>query len=214
MQVGSVRWGTNGFRLPHVITVGLLLMVSGFWFLASADVVHACKCAVPGTPTEEFEESAAVFAGRVVSIEHSFDPDTLPRTPEDRTTVGFEVSSVWKGDIEETTYVTTPPTGGSCGFTFTEGEEYFVYAHESSFDISGYTVSLCSRTVLLADAGEDIEALGEGEVPQSGTEGIAPEQTGDTSFNWPLVVGLVVAVVAIAGALVYALLPPRGAAGQ
>ena len=76
----------------------------------------------PSSPSEELEKSAAVFAGRVVSVRHSYDPDAVSHSPEDRTTVRFEVSTVWKGAVNESMYVTTPPTGGSCGFTFIEGE--------------------------------------------------------------------------------------------
>ena len=124
-------------------------MVSVLWFLGDPGQVHACKCAEPGSPSEELEKFAAVFAGRVVSIEHSFDPDAASYAPEDRTTVGFEVSAVWKGAVHESIYITTTPTGGSCGFTFIGGEEYIVYAHDSVFVDGGYTVGICSRTALL-----------------------------------------------------------------
>ena len=110
--------------------VGLALLVGVLWFLGTPGPVYACKCAVPGNPSEELEKFSAVFAGRVVSVQHSFDPDagSVVREAEDRTTVGFEVSVVWKGNVHEDMYITTPPTGGSCGFTFVEGEEYIVYA--------------------------------------------------------------------------------------
>ena len=124
-------------------------MVSVIWFLGDPGQVHACKCAEPGSPSEELEKFAAVFAGRVVSIEHSFDPDAASYAPEDRTTVGFEVSAVWKGTVYQDMNITTTPTGGSCGFTFIDGEEYIVYAYDSAFVDGGYTVGICSRTALL-----------------------------------------------------------------
>ena len=71
------------------------------WFLASPGQAHACKCAVPGTPAEELEKFSAVFAGRVVSVRHSYDLNAASYTPDDRTTVGFEVSAVWKGTVHE-----------------------------------------------------------------------------------------------------------------
>ena len=159
-----------------VSLVGLALLVGVIWFLGTPGPVYACKCAVPGSPSEELEKFSAVFAGRVVSVQHSFDPDAASVSPEDRTTVGFEVSAVWKGTVHEDMYITTPPTGGSCGFTFVEGEEYIVYGHDSNYDDGGYTVGICSRTALLWLAQADLEAFGEGQAPLVGTGGPAPEQ--------------------------------------
>ena len=161
-----------------VSLVGLALLVGVIWLLGTPGPVYACKCAVPGSPSEELEKFSAVFAGRVVSVQHSFDPDvaSVVREAEDRTTVGFAVSAVWKGTVHEDMYVTTPPTGGSCGFTFIEGEEYIVYGHDSNYDDGGYTVGICSRTALLGLARTDLEAFGEGQAPLVGTGGPAPEQ--------------------------------------
>ena len=74
------------------------------------------------------------------------------------------------------------PTGGSCGFTFVEGEEYIVYGHDSNYADGGYTVGICSRTALLGQAQADIDALGEGNAPQAGTGGPAPEEPQDTAL--------------------------------
>ena len=163
--------------------VGLALLVGVLWFLGTPGPVYACKCVVPGTPSEELEKFSAVFAGRVVSVQHSFDPDagSVVREAEDRTTVGFEVSVVWKGNVHEDMYITTPPTGGSCGFTFVEGEEYIVYAGDSWYDDGGYTVGICSRTALIDLAQADLDAFGEGQAPLVGTGGPAPEQPPDTA---------------------------------
>ena len=144
-------------------------MMGVLWFLGNPGQVYACKCAQPGTPSEELEKFSAVFAGRVVSVQHSYDPNATSVSPEDRTTVGFEVSTVWKGLVHEEMYITTPPTGGSCGFTFIEGEEYIVYGYDSAHADGGYTVGICSRTALLDRAQADIDALGEGDAPQDGS---------------------------------------------
>ena len=159
-----------------VSLVGLALLVGVIWLLGTPGPVYACKCAVPGSPSEELEKFSAVFEGRVVSVQHSFDPDAATVSPEDRTTVGFEVSAVWKGTVHEDMYITTPPTGGSCGFTFVAGEEYIVYGHDSNYDDGGYTVGICSRTALLDLAQADLDAFGEGQAPLAGTGGPAPEQ--------------------------------------
>ena len=149
MQTLIARRQGMGLRVSSVVAVALALMVSALLFLSNPGVVYACKCAAPGAPAEELAKFDAVFTGRVISIEHSYDPNATTVSPEDRTTVGFEVSTVWKGDVLKSMDVTTPPTGGSCGFAFTEGEEYIVYASDSAYGDDGYTVGICSRTALL-----------------------------------------------------------------
>ena len=204
------KWRAMEFRVASVSVVGLALMISVLWFLGNPGQVHACKCAVPGPPSEEFEKFSAVFAGKVVSVQHSFDPNAASLSPGDRTTVGFEVSTVWKGTVREDMYVTTPPTGGSCGFSFVEGEEYIVYAHDSPYDVGGYAVSICSRTALLGQAQADIDAFGAGRTPQAGTGGPVPEQSQDTFTSmWVIILAVAVAVLAIGGTVAYALVRRR-----
>ena len=152
------------------------LVVIFLWFPGHPGPVHACKCAQPGPPSLELEEFSAVFVGRVVSVQHSFDPGSAPRSREDRTKIGFEVSSMWKGAVHEKIYATTPPTGGSCGFPFREGEDYVVYAGDSAYAGGSYTVGIFSRTALLGQAHADIAELGEGHAPRAGTGGPLPEQ--------------------------------------
>ena len=133
-----------GFAVASVCVVFVALMLSFFWFLGSAGQVFACKCALPGSPTEELEKFEAVFAGDVFLVQHSYDIDAKTVTPEDRTTIGINVTTVWKGAVHEVMYITTPPTGGSCGFTFVEGEEYVVYASDSHYGDDSYTASICT----------------------------------------------------------------------
>ena len=184
----------------------LALLVGVLWFLGNPEQVYACKCAQPGTPSEELEKFSAVFAGRVVSVRHSYDPDAASFSPEDRSTVGFEVSAVWKGTVHEDMYVTTPPTGGSCGVAFIEGEEYIVYGYDSNYDDGGYTVGICSRTALLDQAQADLDALGEGHAPQGRTGAPAPEQPPDTAIGWAwtVILAAVAAVILAGGIVVYA----------
>ena len=200
-----------GLTPVSVMVVSLTLIVSVLWFFGNPEQVYACSCAQPGTPSEELEKYSAVFAGRVVSIRHSFDPDAASVSPEDRTTVGFEVSAVWKGTVYEDMYITTPPTGGSCGLTFVEGEEYIVYAHDSAYGDDSYTGGICSRTALLGQAQDDVDALGEGQDPQAGAGGPAPEEPEDTGVERARVVILAVAapILAVGGFVVYALLRCR-----
>ncbi|MCY3919695.1 MAG: hypothetical protein OXG38_07810 [Chloroflexi bacterium] len=178
----------------RVVSFALLLGV--LWLLGSTGQAYACSCVEPGAPVEELETSAAVFTGRVVSVEGGFDPDKAPYSPEDRTTVEFEVGAVWKGVVHERMYVTTRPDGASCGFAFVEGEEYIVYARASAEVDGGYGVYLCSRTALLSQAQADIDALGDGDAPLAGTGGPAPEQPPDAAAGgvWAILLRLVAAV--------------------
>ena len=186
--------------------VGVAFVLGALWFLGSLGGVHACKCVVPGSPNEELEKFDAVFAGQVVSVSHSFDPSVTPYKPGDRTTVGFDVSTVWKGVVHERMYIITPPTGGSCGFAFSEGEQYIVYALVSASGDYGHQASICSRTALLRDAQADLEALGEGRSPRAGTAGPQPEQSQDSAAGGVWVALLVTAatVLLLGGILAYA----------
>jgi hypothetical protein len=178
----------------RVASVALLAGV--LWLLGTTGQASACSCADPGSPAEALENSAAVFAGRVVSVDHSFDPDAPPYSPGDHTTVGFDVSAVWKGVVHERMYVTTPPTGGSCGFAFVEGAEYIVYGHDRSDADGGYTAGICSRTALLSQAQADIDELGDGDAPLAGTGGPAPAQPPDTLAGrvWAFLLAVLTAV--------------------
>ena len=183
--------------------MGLAFTLGILWFLVNPGPVHACKCAQPGSPSEELEKFSSVFAGRVVSIQHSYVPNGTSVTPEDRTTVRLEVSAVWKGLVHEDMYITTPPTGGNCGFTFDEGEEYIVYANDSPYAGGGYTAGICSRTALLGRAQDDLDALGEGQTPQAGTGGLLAEQAQEpiSSRAW-LIIPAVAAMVLMVGGIV------------
>ena len=163
--------GKHKGTLSAVASVGLLglaLIAGVLWFLENPEQVYACSCYKPGAPFEEMEESSAVFAGRVVSVHPS-----LPSMY--RTTVGFEVSAVWKGNLHEYMYITTSISEPSCGFPFIGGEEYIVYGDDSLNEEGAYSVSLCSRTAPLSEARVDIDAFGPGNPPLRGTGGPAPE---------------------------------------
>ena len=93
------RQGT-GSTVVRAAVLSLALMVGVLWFLGDPGQVHACKCAQPGTPSEELEKFSAVFAGRAVSIQHSYDPmqrlsplRTAPRLPSRSALCGRALST-------------------------------------------------------------------------------------------------------------------------
>lgn len=189
----------------YITGAGLALLLAVLWLFGNTDQAYACKCVVPGSPSEEIEKFDAVFAGRVLSVHHSFDPNALSYSPGDITTVGFRVSAVWKGAVEENITLATPPTGGSCGFAFVEGEEYVVYAYKAAGDTPNLSANICSRTALLQEAQEDVDAFGKGDPPQGGTIGTSPGQPQDsgTGITRTIILAIVAAaaVLAAAGAI-------------
>ena len=120
----------------------------------------ACSCAPPASPLVALEQSAAVFSGELVSIDGYWGA-----------ILTFEVSRVWKGPVEETLVLTTSSLGaGDCGYPFEAGRAYLVYA-DAGGDL--LEVWLCRGTTPLEYAQEDLEFLGEGQIP--GAAATAPE---------------------------------------
>ena len=132
-----------------------------------AGEAYACSCAGSSDAAAAYREADAVFAGEMVrgGIE---DPD-----PKDGVMEGgieFRVDGSWKGvpggsavvygqdtmyygELEEGKMYTS----NSCAYPFDKGERYLVYAsrYEAGFRVEG-----CGRTASLAEAEEDLDALG------------------------------------------------------
>lgn len=120
---------------------------------------HACKCMLQ-TVEQAKEQAAAIFEGHVTELA-SVPVQGDPSFTQARATL--KLVRVWKGlDKTETVEVTTASETAACGFPFEKGQSYLVYAGSGE---QGYTVSLCSRTRPMADASEDLAALGGGVTP-------------------------------------------------
>ena len=170
------------------------------WLLAGTGTAHACSCVLPGTPVQELEKNAAVFAGQVVAVRHSFGLESMLFGPGDRTTVEFNVETVWKGNVGQDMTITTPPTGGSCGVPFEEGQEYLVYAYDSTHQDGGYSTGICTRTKLLAEAKEDLDELGGGNTPGAGQYVPGQDREFPAGMNASLLAfGFLIAAAAVAG---------------
>jgi hypothetical protein len=73
--------------------------------------------------------------------------------------------------------VVTAVSSATCGYNFEVGKSYLVYA--GTFD-GKLNVSLCSRTALIDQAGEDLQALGLGATPvnpKTPPADVAPQQS-------------------------------------
>ena len=135
---GGRRLATS--LLAGVLALGLLA--------AAAGTSIACTCGPDWpTPQEEFEQSAAVFTGRVLSME------PLPFGAAD---VEIQVYLGWKG-ITGSRMIAYNPSGSMCGYPFEVGHEYLVYARGAPESLS---TGQCGRTTAIESAGEDLEALG------------------------------------------------------
>jgi len=127
----------------------------------SAARAFACVCVLDPHPTPEkirtdrlkaFENASAVFTGEVVSL------DTL--------TVKFKVNKIWKGEASpEITMLTGTRnnsdgtfTSNSCDYSFTQGQQYLVYAYGSPGEMKTHK---CSRTALIKFAETEIQGLDE-----------------------------------------------------
>jgi hypothetical protein len=130
----------------------LALCIAGSAAISEIPMAFACSCAGPSPPSEALEESTAVFAGRVASIE----PGSYGKT------VRFDAERAWKGVTESAVTVTTGNGGGDCGYSFEQGKEYLVYAYG---DKESLGTGICSRTQPIIDAYVDLAALGSGYAP-------------------------------------------------
>jgi hypothetical protein len=166
----------------------MALLVGGFIALLP-DCASACLCATPpGTQQERTEralaKSSAVFAGGVVDLKKG--DKIWGGVPS--ITVSFRVSEVWKGPERETLEVSTSSQEGACGYPFSEGRKYLVYAEGKK----RMKVDSCGETTPLSEASADLEALGNGET--LGGSGVLS----DTSGGFPPlgVMGMLVGAVA------------------
>jgi hypothetical protein len=122
--------------------------------LIATSYAVACSCMMPPPPPKALEQAAAVFSGKVTKIDAN---------QGHRKTITLSVDRTWKGIDTETVTLTTGSGGGDCGYGFKDGEAYLVYAYRGGDEENGpLGTSICSRTRPIADAKEDLEALGEG----------------------------------------------------
>jgi hypothetical protein len=145
----------------------LLLVVSSIVLLSCSTVVSACSCANERPPCEGFGSAKAVFIGRVIGAkeqrqERAQDGST---TTYDVGEIYFKVEESFLGVKGARVVIHSGTGGGDCGYWFLRGQRYLVYAYGESQDSLG--TNICTRTRLLADAGEDLEFLRN--LPRQGT---------------------------------------------
>ncbi|WP_286185124.1 hypothetical protein [Bacillus sp. SD075] len=141
---------------------GLFIITLSFFLTFLPTYSYACSCVLPGKPEEELEESTTVFSGKVMEIMDK-NKNNLFQSSADPISVLLEVEETWKGMDKSEVVVHTERSSASCGYEFSVNKDYIVYANEKD---GGLHVSLCSRTALLSEADEDLQALDEGKAPK------------------------------------------------
>ncbi len=152
------------FNRIFAVGVAAVMSIVGVTFFAGDEEIHACTC-LNSSPAEALAQADAVFSGTVINI------DEQPTDDDDLYYLVFEllVDSVWKGPVKETIFVASGAYRSfvtSCDFRLRKELSYVVYAYGGPNSLE---VRSCSRTIEIDYAYEDLEALGEGTVPEPDT---------------------------------------------
>ncbi|HEX5658847.1 MAG TPA: hypothetical protein VFX59_16750 [Polyangiales bacterium] len=135
------------------------LLAFAVCLLVARPSAHACKCMLPELEPAR-EDASALFEGRVLAID-DIAGASAATNGEKKITVA--VVRTWKGvDSEEKVELYTNGSTAACGYPFAKDASYLIYTrtHEGRLSVSN-----CSRTKQIADAGEDLAKLGAGATP-------------------------------------------------
>jgi len=131
---------------------------------AATPAAWACSCnGSPGPTCQNAFQVDAVFVGRVVAIT-DLPADGPPlREGEIRqpraVRVDFAEVVAYRGPRTPVLSIVTGSASASCGYRFTRGERYVVYARQSTDAAASLETSICSRTRPVAEAAEDLTFL-------------------------------------------------------
>jgi hypothetical protein len=163
-----------------------LSIVTTLLALSISDV-KACTCGFVGPPCEEYWQSQAVFAGKVIkkSTFYVEEGEGDSRYKYQQVLVRFSIEQVFKGVAGDEVEIVTGLSGGDCGYHFKDGESYVVYAIRSGRDKSRLYSGICNRIKLVAEADEDFAYFRA--IPESGIGGLVygrvKKLTGPLSFE-------------------------------
>jgi hypothetical protein len=126
-------------RRPLVRALAALLVaLSGI--AATASPCWACSCAAD-TPEGYAKRADVVFTGIVRHVGGG-DPDDGTQG-DDSLKVRFRVKKVYKGKAKRASTVRTNESSAACGYGFSEGKRYTVFAQKKHGKLS---TNLCSGT--------------------------------------------------------------------
>jgi SdrD B-like domain len=137
----------------------LLLVLPALLIVLSPSIANACQCNRQAPPCEEFPRASAVFIGRVIdSAEQKTEIDSNgSKRTYDVGIIRFEVEEVFKGIESPTVEIRSGTSGADCGYWFTRGERYLVYAYGDH--TGNLETNVCTRTRPIKDAAEDLQYL-------------------------------------------------------
>ncbi|MGI5269443.1 hypothetical protein ACQEUU_09855 [Nonomuraea sp. CA-218870] len=156
----------------------VLALVAGF-LVAGGGTAHACKC-VPREPAERLREADVVLTATATAVRVD-----EPMLDGGRVTATLRADRVLKGPARAEFEVVTRADGAACGFAFTEGTRYLVYARDED---EGLSTSLCSGNEVL-EPGE------EARTPPAA--GAAPRVSQPAEPGLPIAVAVLASVVAV-----------------
>lgn len=158
--------------------MALFAFTFGFW----ASPAFSCSCIRIGPPCEAaWLQADAVFVGRVywswLLPTKRDGVDTLHRL------VKIKILEAFIGNYPRWITVETGAGGGDCGYDFSWGDKYLIYAHREK-DGSFHT-SICTRTQKVSDARTDLAYLRTiKNLPPTGkVYGTAKQYTFDPNFR-------------------------------
>ena len=147
--------------LKKIIAFLAFIFIGIFIIGSFPSVTNACSIAELPSVEEQFKLSKAVFSGEVVDIKEKKSLKGYTSK-----SVLFEVTNTWKGVEQSQIIITTGQGGGDCGYYFIKGNEYLVYANESTmYGAKSLVSTIGNRTDVLSSAQKDLEVLGEGQPP-------------------------------------------------
>ena len=119
-------------------------MIVALLFAATPRIAVACSC-VPSSKPQFAENAQVVFTGHVTGFSQPIGLGPICTTStETPVVVTFEVESVYKSELPQTTTVRTAMSGASCGYEFTGGKRYTVFATTGQ---NGLETNLCRGNV-------------------------------------------------------------------
>ena len=117
-----------------------LLVALGLVVVVDAPA-QACTCLI-GTPQQRLDRADAVFTGTLTGVGLPPPGDVVASV--DPVTYRFDVATVYAGEVDATTVITSPRLGASCGLErMRVGTDYLVFA---TLQRGVLTSWLCSGT--------------------------------------------------------------------
>jgi len=131
------------------IRIFVFVVIGAIMTMTAVPRVYSCSCVPPPPPAQAFQEAAAVFMGKAISIQAGPGPYVI--------TAKLRVSRIWKGEKTFLLEILTGNDGAMCGFNFQEGKSYVIYAYKNQD--GQLETNNCTRSTLTERATADLAYL-------------------------------------------------------